>query len=44
MDALMTQKFYFRVNVYDAGLPEIKELSIKDYVCGCVIKYSLKYT
>lgn len=35
MNALLEEKFFFRVNVFESGVPEILELSIKDYLCGC---------
>lgn len=35
MNALLEQSFFFRVNVFDTGVPEILELTIKDYLCGC---------
>lgn len=41
MNALLEEKFFFRVNVFESGVPEILELSIKDYLCGCVSYLSL---
>lgn len=33
-NAILKQKFYFRVNIYESGLPIIRELTLKEIFFG----------